>query len=284
MPCSRRDLLALLASPTLALAYRPAGAASAPPLMLARLLGPEQPPGDWWVSEKYDGVRGYWDGQHLLTRRGNRIAAPDWFTAGWPATPMDGELWTGRGRFEQTVGTVRQQQAGATAWQSVRYMVFDLPGHGGPFRERLAACASHTAALNQRWVQAVAQEPLADFAALPARLEQLVRAGGEGLMLQRSDGLYRPGRSDDLLKFKPWDDAEAQVIGHQPGRGRHAGRLGALLVRTSDGMTLRLGSGLSDTQRQNPPPVGSWVTFRYRGTTAAGVPRFAAFLRPYADS
>src|SRR5215207_2926369 len=63
---------------------------AAPQLMLAKVYHPGVALQDYWVSEKFDGVRGYWDGAKLLTRGGERIAAPAWFTAGWPKTPMDG--------------------------------------------------------------------------------------------------------------------------------------------------------------------------------------------------
>jgi len=75
------------------------------------------------------------------------------------------------------------------------------------------------------------------------------------------------------------DDDDARVLAHLPGKGRHAGRMGALLVETPRGVRFRLGTGFTDRQRDNPPAVGQWVTYRYRGLTEAGVPRFASFLR-----
>jgi DNA ligase-1 len=125
----------------------------------------------------------------------------------------------------------------------------------------------------------VAQQRLADRQALAARLADVVQGGGEGLMLHRADAAWQPGRSDALLKLKPMHDAEAVVIGHVAGRGRHAGRLGALRVRGDDGSEFLLGTGFSDHQRDDPPAPGTVVTYRYRGRTAGGVPRFASFLR-----
>ena len=274
------SLLALTALGPLAGAAVRANTADAPPLMLANVYRPGVTPlVDYWVSEKYDGVRAYWDGQKLWTRGGERIAAPAWFTAGWPAVPLDGELWAGRGRFSHAVSTARQQTPVDAAWRDLRFMVFDLPAHGGPFTERLAAYQHLLAQLGVPWVHAVAQRKVASDAALHALLRQTVKAGGEGVMLHRGDSLYRAARNDDLLKFKPYDDAEAQVMAHLPGQGRHAGRLGALLVQTQGGLRLKLGTGFTDAQRENPPPVGTWVTYRYRGTTDAGIPRFASFLR-----
>lgn len=273
---SRRQAMAWLAG---ACGLRPPAAQAGPiPLMLAQSyeadLGLDL--ARYGVSEKYDGLRGYWDGRVLWTRGGHPIAAPAWFTAGWPRQPLDGELWAGRGRFEFAVGTARTQVADPAAWRDMRYMVFDLPAHPGAFRERHRALAT---VLTGDRLQAVEQATVADPGALRTRLERTVRNGGEGLMLHRWDALYRGGRSPALLKYKPEPDADARVVAHLPGQGKHVGVMGALMVETPGGVRFRIGSGFSDAQRRQPPAVGSWVTYRYRGQTDAGIPRFATFLR-----
>ena len=275
----RRLLVALgLLTALTALGARAADG-SAPALMLAKVYRSDIALADYWVSEKYDGVRGYWDGTQLLTRGGRRVAAPAWFTAGWPAQPLDGELWAGRGHFEHAQSTVGRETPDDAAWRGMRYMVFDLPAHPGTFDERLGALIELLHALDLPWVQAVPQRKVDDRAALLALLKKTVKAGGEGLMLHRGGSLYRAERNDDLLKLKPYEDAEAVVIAHVPGKGRHAGRLGALRVQTPDGQQFSLGSGFTDAQRRDPPPVGSTVTYRYVGRHASGLPRFASFLR-----
>ena len=271
----RRSCLALLAFAALS----PALAADAPALLLAQVYRPGLPLDDYWVSEKYDGVRGFWDGRTLRTRGGETVAAPAWFTAGWPDAPMDGELWAGRGRFSHAQSTVRQQQPDDAAWRQMRFMVFDLPAQGGPFDQRLPALNALVARIGQPWVQAVPQRRVASDAALQALLRHTVRAGGEGLVLHRGASLYRAGRSDDLVKVKTHEDTEARVVAHLPGKGRHAGRMGALLVEMPSGQRFRLGAGFSDADREHPPPVGSWVTYRFRGTHEGGLPRFASFVR-----
>ena len=95
-------------------------AGDAPALMLAKVYRPGVSLRDYWLSEKYDGLRGFWDGQRLLTRGGEVIAAPAWFTAGWPNVAMDGELWAGRGRFSQAQSTTRTQLPDDAAWRSIR--------------------------------------------------------------------------------------------------------------------------------------------------------------------
>ena len=277
----RRSCLALLA--IAAFPALPALAADAPALLLAQVYRPGLPLQDYWVSEKYDGVRGFWDGRTLRTRGGETVQAPAWFTAGWPEVPMDGELWAGRGRFSHAQSTTRQQQPGDVAWRQIRFMVFDLPGDKGTFDQRLPALNALVESLGQPWVQAVPQRRVANDAALQALLHRTVRAGGEGLMLHRGASLYRAGRSDDLIKVKTHEDTKARVVAHLPGKGRHAGRLGALLVETPSGQRFRLGAGFSDADRERPPPVGSWVTYRFRGTHDGGLPRFASFVRERED-
>lgn len=256
-----------------------AWAASPPGWLLAREFGPADDPAGYLVSEKYDGVRAQWDGHALRLRGGGTVAAPADFLARLPATPLDGELWMGRGRFDAASAAVRRERPDATEWQALRYMVFELPGAPGPFEARAQAIERLVAAAGGPPLVAVAHSRVADRVALMHRLQQVVSSGGEGLMLHRADAPYLTGRGGTLLKLKPQQDAEAEVIGHLPGRGRHAGRLGALRVRTEAGVVFQIGTGFTDAQREAPPPVGSWVTFRYRGLTAQGVPRFASFLR-----
>jgi DNA ligase 1 len=174
---------------------------------------------------------------------------------------------------------VRRQLPDDASWRQLQYMIFELPGAAGDF----AARAARIATLVQRteWPQLVAveQSRLCSRQAVQRRLDEVVAEGGEGLMLHRANALYEAGRSSALLKLKPLHDAEAAVIGHVAGRGKHAGRLGALRVRTAQGVDFLIGTGFSDAQRENPPAIGALVTFSHRGFTADGVPRFASFLR-----
>ncbi len=278
----------LLLACWLAPALPVAGAGTGPALMLANVYHPGIALQDYWVSEKLDGVRGYWDGEKLLTRGGERIAAPAWFTAGWPRLPMDGELWAGRGQFSRAVSIVRQQTPDDAGWRSLRFMVFDLPAQTGTFTERIPALNGLVTRIDQPWVQAVVQSRVASHADLQRLLAKTVRLGGEGLMLHRGASLYKGQRSDDLLKVKTHEDAEARVVAHLPGKGKHAGMMGALLVEMpgetgKPGQRFKLGTGFSDGQRRHPPPVGSTITYRYRGLNDSGIPRFASFMRVRED-
>ena len=270
---TRRQFIAALAS-------LPAwGAHAAPALLLAQTAATGIDPTGFLVSEKYDGVRALWDGRVLRFRSGLTIAAPGAFIERLPAVPLDGELWLGRGRFETLSGLVRRQEPDVAAWRELRYMVFDLPGASGNFAERAQRIAALVRQTAWPQLQAVEQQVLPTPDALRRRLDEVVAAGGEGLMLHRADAPYETGRSGSLLKLKPLHDAEARVIGLVAGRGRHAGRMGALQVRSSAGVDFLLGTGFSDAQRDAPPAIGTLVSYTHRGHTADGVPRFASFLR-----
>lgn len=250
-----------------------------PAVLLANNFDARIDPAHYWISEKLDGVRAVWDGAVLRFRSGATIAAPAWFVAGLPAQPLDGELWMGRDSFERLSGAVRRSQPDDEEWRAMRYMIFELPGVPGDFTTRVEAMRALVAAAGVPWLEAVEQFRVAGRAALQARLDEVVRDGGEGLMLHRADAPWLFGRDDALLKLKPWFDAEARVVAHVGGRGKYEGMLGALVVETPDGRRFRLGTGLTDAQRRDPPPIGTTVTYRYRGHTSTGLPRFASFMR-----
>jgi DNA ligase-1 len=251
----------------------------APNLLLAETYRDDFDPSGYWISEKLDGIRAYWDGRQLWFRSGRSIQAPGWFTRGFPGTALDGELWLGRGQFEQLSGIVRKTKPVDEEWRGVRYMLFELPDSPGNFSERIDKLKTLTNQAKVPWLEVIDQFRLPDRTALKARLATVIAEGGEGLMLHRADASYHGGRSDDLLKMKPYLDREATVIAHIPGKGRHAGRMGSLLVEDAEGRQFRLGTGFTDVQRQHPPAIGGVVTFKYQGLTSKGLPRFASFLR-----
>lgn len=277
MPLNRR---LFLASGLLLPAIAQARVGQTPAPLTLALDAPDQlDPTPYLVSEKYDGVRAWWDGQQLRFRSGIALAAPAEFLARLPAQPLDGELWLGRGTFQKLVGAVRRTQPAEHEWRQIRYMVFDLPGAEGTFAQRSLRLTALVMQTDFAPLTAVAQWQVSSRLALTHQLQAVVSLGGEGLMLHRADAPHLPGRSPALLKLKPQHDAEATVVGHQAGRGKHQGRLGALRVRTDQGIQFLLGTGMSDAVRQDPPPIGARVSYTHRGHTDAGVPRFASFWR-----
>jgi DNA ligase 1 len=260
----------------------PATDKQTPHLLLANVWNPSIDPTGWWMSEKYDGLRGYWDGRQLWSRQGNIIHAPDYFLAELPRDiPLDGELWIGHGKFEETISIVRSEIPD-DRWKRVHFMVFDAPQAKGTFEQRMQFLRG-TFPRDNRFVRVVVQERCQGAAQLLAERDRVVRLGGEGLMLRQPESEYEAGRSPTLLKVKPYDDAEATVIAHEPGKGKFAGKLGAIRVQTDDGRQFSIGSGFTDAQRESPPPVGTVITYRFRGLTAKGLPRFPSYLRVRQD-
>ncbi len=231
------------------------------------------------ISEKLDGVRALWDGKVLRFRSGQAISAPAWFTTKLPATPLDGELWLARGKFDSLSGMVRKLQPVDSEWQQVKYMVFELPVDEGTFEKRseiLRALVKQAAWPQLQWIE---QFKVVDEKALQTKLKQVTAQGGEGLMLHLASAAITTGRSPVLLKLKPVSDADGIVMSHIPGKGKYEGMLGALQIKTEDGHSVKIGTGFSEEQRKKPPAIGSTITYSYRDTTPSGKPRFAAFLR-----
>jgi len=253
--------------------------ADKPPLSLAKTYQGVEDISQYWVSEKLDGVRAYWNGRQLVSRQGNIYAAPAWFIQSFPKQALDGELWLARGEFQRLVSIVRKKQAVDDEWKSVRYFVFDLPHLKQTFNLRLKALQDLVEQSDSVYLQIVKQYRLNNKTALMQSLNQVVDAGGEGLMLHHAEALYHSGRNTDVLKVKTFYDAEATVIAHIAGKGKFSGLLGALLVEMSNGLRFKVGSGFNLQQRQNPAKIGAIITYKYFGKTQKGIPRFASFLR-----
>ncbi len=234
----------------------------------------------WLISEKFDGIRAYWNGTQLLTRSGYPIHTPPDFTQGWPDQHLEGELWIGYGQFSQLAALIQTHDTAPEDWGAVRFMVFDLPQWPGTFAERQQQLQHLiTPSFDQANIQLISQHSGLDQASLETRLEQVLAKGGEGLMLHRASALYQLKRSADVRKLKPFEDDEALVTAHLPGQGKYTGMMGSLEVQLRDGTHMKIGSGFTDAERAAPPPVGSTITFRFNGLTQHGKPRFARFLR-----
>lgn len=244
-------------------------------VMLAKPYA-NQPIAGWLISEKLDGVRAYWNGNQLLTRNGNAISAPQWFIDALPNDiTLDGELFIGRGEFQRTVGAVRKKVPVDAEWFDIRYMVFDAPLTTGGFEVRLQA--ARDALAGRPFSRVVEHVVCTGKAHLDAVFAALVEQGAEGVMLRRPGSTYQQKRSGDLLKYKPFETDEAQVIGHESGNGRLEGLVGALICQWK-GKVFQVGAGMSDAIREIPPAVGAMVTFGFCGLTDGGIPRFPTFV------
>ena len=251
-----------------------AGTARAEELLLAREYQQQDVRG-WAMSEKLDGVRAFWNTRQLLSRNGYAFTPPPAFTRDFPPFAVDGELYSGRGQFEQISAAVRSSRGD---WSKLKLHVFDVPQAQGNLYERLAVLQRWLDDHPQARIVCIPQQPVEDVAQVQRFLRQVEAGGGEGVMLRDPNAAYRGGRSDQLLKVKSLHDAECTVTAHHPGKGKYRGMLGAFSCRNEYG-EFRIGSGLSDAERSDPPPVGTVITYRYRGFTAKGMPRFPTYVR-----
>jgi len=248
-------------------------------LILAEEYSEEQHLKGYWYSEKLDGIRALWTGKELLTRKGNKIIAPDWFYEVLPDRPLEGELWAGRGNFYKVQQTVLVSQPLDAAWKDIHFMLFDFPGSKDPYKKRYQRLLDLEDEIKASFIKVIRQRTIPSEQHLSQLLNDADKNGAEGLMLRNPDSVYRQGRSNDLIKLKKYQDAEAMVVGYRAGKGKYAGMTGSLLVRQNNGKQFYIGSGLSDQLRANPPAIGEVITFRFNGMTSKGLPRFARFIR-----
>ena len=245
-----------------------------PPVLLANTVEDDFDPTGWLESEKLDGVRAFWNGEVFVSRQGNVYAAPNFFTAKLPHEPLDGELWTGRSMFQKTISIVKSQSSGKL-WEKILFAVFDAPSLRGGFEQRLAYLKELE--LGQ-FARVHPHSVCANRAEAEAHLKAAAAAGAEGLMFRKPGSTYEPRRSSTLLKMKPFQDAEAVVVGHEPGKKANKGKCGGLIVRMPNGKTFNVGSGLTAKDRENPPPIGAVVTYKFTGMTDDGLPKCASYV------
>lgn len=256
-----------------------AAANSKPNLMLLEVYQGQALDG-WVMSEKLDGVRGFWDGKHLLSRNGNPLNPPDYFVQHFPPFALDGELFSQRGEFEMISSIVRS--ADDRGWHRLKLYVFDVPNADGDLNARLQTLENYLQQNPSAHIEIIQQIPIKNKQHAENFLAEIEALGGEGIVVRNPFIPYQQQRSSQILKFKTTQDEECEVVAHHQGKGQFAQVLGALSCRNQRGI-FRIGSGFTLQQRQNPPPIGSVITYQYRGLTKNGKPRFATFLRMRSD-
>lgn len=232
----------------------------------------------YFVSEKLDGFRGYWDGKELRSKTGYLYHPPAWFIKGLGDKPLDGELWIDREKFQEII-PILNGTGNPNGWKIINYMIFDMPAEKMPFKDRVKLMETYIPSLNLPYVKMIPQNRVADLTELNQLLDKVTDLGGEGLMLHREDAYYGSGRVNHLLKVKKYDEGKGKVIGYKPGKGKYQGKVGALIVELDQGMIINIGSGLTDEMRENPPEIGEMIAFVYNGLTNHGRPRFVRFKR-----
>lgn len=249
--------------------------AKSPELMLLQEYKNQDLTG-WVMSEKLDGVRGFWNGKQLLSRQGNPFNPPDYFLQHFPPFAIDGELFSERGKFEEISSIARSTEP--KGWYKLKLHVFDVPNAEGNLFERLSVLEKYLQEHPTPYIQIIPQIAIQNPEHLQQFYQSILAEKGEGVVVRNPNTTYIKGRSAQILKMKPVADEECTVIAHHQGKGKHADRLGAITCENHRGR-FRIGSGFKDKERENPPPIGSLITYRYRGLTQQGKPRFATFLR-----
>lgn len=254
--------------------------------------------GGWLASEKLDGVRAYWNGRNLLSRNGKILAAPGGWSAHFPPFALDGELYTARGEFEKIQSIVMDKTPGVAAWREIKFYVFDVPEASGGLLERLSELEKFILQNPQAGqnLKIIKQVKVKDNAEFEAFADAVIAKGGEGAVAREPNAPYERKRSKNALKYKKFKDAECEVISINKGSGKYANFAGSLTCKAlgskddkekagepKEGTIFKIGSGLSDENRQEPPRIGSIITYKFQNLTSNGKPRFPIFLRVRED-
>ncbi len=251
--------------------------AKSPELLLLKTYKDQNVSG-WLMSEKFDGIRAYWDGENLLTRSGKIINAPKWFTKDFPSFKIDGELWSGRGEFEFIQSVVMDKKP-SSEWKKITYNIFEVPNQKGGLLERLEVLEKYLKTKKISHLKIIKQIKVKNKAHMKKYFKKIKKMGGEGIVLRDPKALYIAKRTNKALKYKGFKDDECEVISYNNGKGKYEGLLGSFTCKLKNGITFKIGSGLIDKDRKNPPKIGQTVTFKYQGLTKYGKPRFPVYLR-----
>lgn len=229
----------------------------------------------WFMSEKLDGIRAYWDWKELFTRNKNKIFAPAWFTKDFPPFELDGELWTRRGDFENIQSIVLSQHE-SEYWKNITYNIFEIPNVNGNFQTRLDFLEDYLKKSPNRYIKIIPQIVCKDKNHLNKFLNELLENGAEGVIIKNPNLSYETGRTKNSLKVKDFLDDEGKVIAHNFNKD---GSFKSLKIELKNKTVFNLGGGFKKEDRLNPPKIGQFVTFKYYGLTKNGKPKFASFLR-----
>lgn len=238
------------------------------------------------MSEKLDGVRGIWDGKSLQTRQKNIINSPKFFTQNFPKFALDGELWISRAKFDEISALIRSSDVNSSLWKSVSYNVFDVPNACEDFKlnpctleTRLRILKQYLEKNHNPYIKIIPQIPIKNSSHLEKFYNNIIQNKGEGVVIRKNLSLYEKGRSKEAMKLKPYDDAECEVVGYVEGRGKFKNQIGSLLCKMPNDKVIKIGSGLKNKDRENPPKIGSIITYKFNGLTKNSLPRFPIFLR-----
>lgn len=230
---------------------------------------------DWYMSEKLDGIRAYWDGKQLLSKNGNILHAPIWFTKNLPKFELDGELWTKRNDFESIQNIVLDKKP-SKDWKKITYNIFEVPNTKGNFLKRLERIKTWQKINNNQYLKIITQIQCRDKTHLDAYLNTLISKKAEGIIIKDGSLEYFKGRSRSILKVKKFFDGEAEVIGINY---KSNDKFKSLILKMKNNIVFNLGNGFTKEEKQRHPKIGDIITFKYYSLTKYGKPKFASFLR-----
>ena len=246
--------------------------AKKPEILLLNNYTPDKNISSWYMSEKLDGVRAYWDGKYLISRSGKVFTTPSFFLKDFPKHKLDGELWSKRGDFSNISSIVNTKNR-PERWKKLTYNIFEVPQAKGNFLERLRVVKE------TKYIKIIKQIKVENKEHLKYFLKEVESKGGEGVVVRDGSLDYYTGRNNNALKVKSYIDEECKVIGHNKGNGKYKNKLGSLNCKMNNGKVIKIGSGFTNVQRNNPPKINAIITFKYYGLTSKGKPRFPIFLR-----
>ncbi|QOP41469.1 DNA ligase [Sulfurimonas marina] len=249
-----------------------------PELLLLQKYDESMDVSGWLMSEKLDGVRAYWDGEKLISRGGKEFFAPKEFTKDFPPFAIDGELWSKRDDFEN-ISSITSQKTPHKGWKQITYNIFEVPYQKGGLLQRINILQNYLKTHPETTIRMIKQIKCKNKNHLRNFLKEVEEKGGEGVVIRELNAPYIAKRTNKSLKVKSFDDTECKVIGYKQGKGKYSQKVGSLTCQLENGKVIYLGSGLDDFQRENPPEIGTVVTFKYYGLTKNGIPRFPVFLR-----
>ena len=269
----------------------------------------------WLISEKFDGYRACFSNKDngFFSRQNKPFNAPEWFIRAMPPRLVDGELWIGRNMFQE-MGVVRKKIPLDEDWYNVTFQVYDLPDFPGTFKERIHELLRLCKVVKKKWkvtrkdypypintmdcpVVFASQTIVRDDKQLDEMYTNIIKNGGEGIMLKDPMSLYEGKRSNSLLKYKPAFDAEAIIVDYKAGCGKYKGMLGGFickqLINHDTYMSIDENedhifsiSGMDDAIRstyKETHPIGTIISYECSGKTDKGKPRFGRYLRIRTD-
>ena len=226
----------------------------------------------WYMSEKLDAVRAYWDGEKLISRSGKIFPAPKFFTKDFPKTALDGELWSKCSDFSN-VSSIVSKKNSDDAWKELTYNIFEVPNAAGNLKQRLSKVKE------SKYLRVIKQIKVKNKTDVNEFLKSIEKKGGEGVVVRDGSLNYYTGRTNNALKVKSYIDEECEVVGYNQGQGKYKNILGSLECKMQNNKVIKIGTGFKNEQRENPPKIGAIITFKYYGLTSKGNPRFPVFLR-----